>query len=52
MARLDHPDPGEANAQALDDLADGADGLAVVFAGGVGAHGVSSREGRRAVRPG
>ncbi len=39
MARLDHPDPREANAQALDDLAGGADGLAVVFAGAIGAHG-------------
>jgi methylmalonyl-CoA mutase len=38
-ARLDHPDPREANAQALDDLAGGADGLAVVFAGAIGAHG-------------
>jgi methylmalonyl-CoA mutase len=39
MARLDHPDAREANAQALDDLAGGADGLAVVFAGAIGAHG-------------
>jgi hypothetical protein len=51
MARLDHPDPREANAQALDDLAGGADGLAVVFAGAIGAYGLSSREGHRAVRP-
>ena len=33
IARLDHPDAGEANAQALDDFAGGADGLQVVFAG-------------------
>ena len=33
IARLDHPDAREANAQALDDLASGADGLQVVFAG-------------------
>jgi len=39
MARLDHPDPREANAQALDDLAGGADGLMVVFAGAIGAYG-------------
>ncbi len=42
-ARLDHPDPSEANAQALDDLAGGADGLAVVFSGAVGAHGFGLR---------
>ena len=39
IARLDHPDAGEANAQALDDLAGGADGLQVVFAGAIGAYG-------------
>jgi methylmalonyl-CoA mutase len=39
IARLDNPDPREANAQALDDLANGADGLQVVFAGAVGAYG-------------
>ncbi len=39
MARLDHPDAGEANAQALDDLAGGADGLIIVFPGSIGAHG-------------
>ena len=39
IARLDHPDPGEANAQARDDLANGADGLQVVFTGALGAHG-------------
>ena len=39
MARLDHPDAREANAQALDDVAGGADGLAVVFAGAIGAYG-------------
>jgi methylmalonyl-CoA mutase len=39
IARLDHPDAREANAQALDDLAGGADGLQVVFAGGIGAYG-------------
>lgn len=39
LARLDHPDPGAANDQALDDLANGADGLQVVFAGAMGAYG-------------
>ena len=39
IARLDHPDADEANAQALDDLANGADGLQVVFSGALGAHG-------------
>ena len=43
VARLDHPDPGEANAQALDDLANGADGLQVVFAGALGAYGFGLR---------
>jgi len=43
LARLDHPDPGEANAQALDDLANGADGLQVVFSGALGAHGYGLR---------
>jgi methylmalonyl-CoA mutase len=37
--RLDHPDPVAANAQALDDLNNGATGLAVVFAGAVSASG-------------
>ena len=44
MARLDHPDAGEANAQALDDLAGGADGLTVVFEGAIGAHGFGLRK--------
>ena len=39
LARLDHPDPGAANEQAQDDLANGADGLQVVFAGAAGAYG-------------
>ena len=39
VARLDHPDAREANAQALDDLAGGADGLQVAFAGSIGAYG-------------
>jgi methylmalonyl-CoA mutase len=39
MQRIDHPDPGEANAQALHDLGNGATGLALTFAGANGAHG-------------
>ena len=44
MARLDHPDAREANAQALDDLAGGADGLCVVFAGAIGAYGFGLKQ--------
>jgi methylmalonyl-CoA mutase len=43
IARLDHPDAREANAQALDDLAGGADGLQVVFSRAVGAYGFGLR---------
>ena len=39
MQRVDHPDPATANAQALDDLQNGATGLALVFAGSVTANG-------------
>ncbi len=39
FARLDHPDAAAANDQALDDLAGGADGLQVVFAGACGGYG-------------
>jgi len=39
MQRIDHPDAGEANAQALHDLENGATGLALIFAGANGAHG-------------
>jgi methylmalonyl-CoA mutase len=39
LARADHPEAGEANAQAREDLAGGADGLQVVFAGATGAYG-------------
>jgi methylmalonyl-CoA mutase len=43
IARLDHPSPDESNAQALDDLANGADGLQVVFSGAFGAYGFGLR---------
>ncbi len=39
MQRVDHPDPATANAQALDDLQNGATGLVLVFAGSVSANG-------------
>ncbi|HEY4819469.1 MAG TPA: methylmalonyl-CoA mutase family protein, partial [Xanthobacteraceae bacterium] len=37
--RVDHPDPADANAQALEDLENGANGLTLVFAGSVSANG-------------
>src|SRR5215217_2432797 len=40
MQRIDHPDAARANAQALHDLANGASGLALVFAGANGAYGL------------
>jgi methylmalonyl-CoA mutase len=39
MQRIDHPDAEQANAQALDDLENGASGLEIEFAGGPGARG-------------
>jgi methylmalonyl-CoA mutase len=39
LQRVDHPDPAAANAQALDDLDNGAAGLVLVFAGSVSADG-------------
>ena len=39
MQRVDHPDPDAANAQALDDLENGATGLILVFAGSLSANG-------------
>src|SRR3990170_44904 len=39
MQRIDHPDAAAANAQALQDLENGATGLTLVFAGANGAHG-------------
>lgn len=39
VQRVDHPDPAEANKQALLDLENGATGLALVFAGAIGACG-------------
>ncbi|HZL40361.1 MAG TPA: methylmalonyl-CoA mutase subunit beta [Pseudolabrys sp.] len=39
MQRIDHPDPKAANAQALQDLENGATGLTLVFAGSLNANG-------------
>ncbi len=39
MQRVDHPDPAAANAQALQDLQNGATGLTLVFAGSLNANG-------------
>jgi methylmalonyl-CoA mutase len=39
MQRVDHPDPATANAQAREDLQNGATGLVLVFAGSVSANG-------------
>ena len=39
MQRVDHPDPAVANAQAIEDLENGATGLVLVFAGSVSANG-------------
>jgi methylmalonyl-CoA mutase len=39
MQRVDHPDPAAANAQACDDLANGANGLTLVTAGSLSANG-------------
>ena len=40
MQRIDHPDAAIANAQALHDLENGANGLTLVFAGAHGAYGI------------
>jgi methylmalonyl-CoA mutase len=39
MQRVDHPDPAAANAEALQDLENGASGLSLVFTGAIGAYG-------------
>ena len=45
LARVDHPDATIANAQAVDDLTNGADGLEVIFAGAGGAYGYGLASG-------
>ena len=44
LQRVDHPDSAAANKQALDDLENGANGLSLEFAGGVGARGFGLRD--------
>jgi methylmalonyl-CoA mutase len=39
MARIDHPDPDACNSEALHELDNGAEGLTLIPAGAVGAHG-------------
>jgi methylmalonyl-CoA mutase len=39
LARVDHPDPAQANKQALEDIENGATGLSFEFGGAVGAYG-------------
>jgi methylmalonyl-CoA mutase len=49
MQRVDHPDAAMANAQALHDLENGADGLTLVFAGANGAYGFGLEPSAEAV---
>jgi methylmalonyl-CoA mutase len=49
LARIDQPDPAEANAAALHELENGAGGLALVFAGAVGDHGFGLPANERAL---
>ncbi|MGZ5829522.1 MAG: methylmalonyl-CoA mutase, partial [Xanthobacteraceae bacterium] len=49
MARVDHPDPAQANAEALHELENGATGLALNFAGSVGAYGFGIDSGAAAL---
>jgi methylmalonyl-CoA mutase len=39
LARVDHPDPAAANAEARHEIANGATGLSIAFAGGIGSYG-------------
>jgi methylmalonyl-CoA mutase len=50
MQRIDHPDAAQANAQALTDLENGANGLTLVFAGANGAAGYGLDPSADAVR--
>jgi methylmalonyl-CoA mutase len=49
MQRVDHPDPAAANAEALHDLANGANGLSLTFAGSVGAYGYGLAASEQAI---
>jgi methylmalonyl-CoA mutase len=50
VQRVDHPDPATANLQARQDLENGATGLALVFAGSIGAHGFGLDPSEAALR--
>src|ERR1043166_8345875 len=47
MQRIEHPDAAQANAQALHDLENGANGLELEFAGGPGARGFGIADAAR-----
>ena len=49
MQRVDHPDPAPANAEALHELENGADGLTLVPAGAIGAYGYGLAPGADAL---
>ena len=49
MQRIDHPDAAAANAQALHDLENGANGLTLVFAGANGAYGFGMEPSAEAI---
>ena len=49
MQRIDHPDPDACNAEVLHELDNGADGLVLVPAGAIGAHGYGLAPGANAV---
>src|SRR3984957_14557325 len=49
MQRIDHPDAAQANAQALHDLENGANGLTLVFAGANGAYGFGLHDAAEAI---
>jgi len=49
IQRVDHPDPAAANAEALHDLENGANGLSLVFAGAIGGYGYGLPPGAEAL---
>lgn len=49
MARIDHPDPDACNAEVLHELDNGADGLVLIPAGAIGAHGYGFAAGPHSV---
>jgi methylmalonyl-CoA mutase len=49
ISRIEHPDPAAANAQALEDLEGGADGLALIFASAPSARGFGLPETAEAI---